>query len=189
MNFRITIILLLLSILGCNKPIEDDINIYNQKSTELINSILENNEADCNCLLEPPHQSLIEIAENERPAHNNKKDLLQALKLSNDSILDKQNNLSKRFRIDKLKLNFKINLIKRSVFDSIFQTYGSQKGREILWEKCPSGFIYLSPPIFNDIYDIAVIEISSCSAGGSIRVYKYINGNWEYTDDIGIWIS
>ncbi|WP_034257678.1 hypothetical protein [Altibacter lentus] len=189
MNLRITILLSLILILGCNKPIDDDINNYNQKSTELVNSILKNNEPDCSCLLEPPHQSLLEIADNERPEHNNKKDLLEALELNNDSVLDKQDNLSKRFRIDELSLNYKMDLIKRSEVDSIFQKNGSQKGREILWKKCPSGWLYLSPPIFNESYNIAVIEISICSPGGSISIYKFTNGNWEYVDSIGVWLS
>jgi hypothetical protein len=81
-------------------------------------------------------------------------------------------------------------IIKEGTFDSIFQQNGGQKGREIIWSKYPSGWLYISPPIFNVTFDIAVIDVSYCnSPGGSQNIYKFINNKWVIQETISVWIS
>ena len=153
--------------------------IYNLNSTELINQILA--DRDCSCLLEPHHQTLLEFKAGNTPSRDNKKDLLEALELTSNSIFNKQNKLTLEFRLDELNLNTKMRLLKRVDFDSILKNNEIELGREILRSKCPSGMLSLSPPLFNETYNIAVISVSGCSSGGSMDIYKLNNGKWLLT--------
>lgn len=190
MTNRFTILLLVFVIFGCNNMTEkSDLVIYNQNSTELIRQILVNKEMDCSCFLETEHLSLLEIMSYSTPSSDNRKILKKALKITNDSIFDKQNELSKEFRIFKLNLNFDITLLNLSQLASIRINSGNQKYSETLWEKCPSGMLTLSPPVFNETYDIAVIEVSNCISGGTLGIYNLINGKWEYITHIYVSLS
>lgn len=188
---RITLLLFIFTIFSCKNPNEkSDLQIYNQKSAELINQILKSEKIECSCLLEMPHRSLVEIMDISTPSRNNREDLKNALKITSDSIFEKQNELSKQFRIFSLNLYLNdMNLLNLSQLDSIQQNLGNQNYDEVLWKKCPSGILTISPPVFNDTYDMAVIEISSCSGGGVLGIYNLINGGWEYLSQIYVWLS
>jgi hypothetical protein len=162
------------------------LNTYNQKSAELINQIFSDTKNDCSCLLEPAHQSTVEFMAEETPVRDNKKDLMKALELINDSVFEKQNELTQLFRIEKLNIKSKMTFFKKADFDSIFENNKSEEARKIFWKKCPSGMLTLSPPIFNENYNIGVITVNGCFSGGSMSKYKLINGKWMLDRTISV---
>jgi len=187
-SFKLLLIVLMLS--SCKNPNEkSELQIYTEKSTELISQIIKSKEIECSCLLEMRHQSLVEIMSESRPSSNNRRELKKALKISSDSIFDKQNELSKQFRIFQLNLNFDMELLNLSQLDSIHQNVGSQNYREVLWEKCPTGKLSISPPVFNETYDIAAIAVGGCPSGGELGIYNLINDEWTYIEHVYIWLS
>jgi hypothetical protein len=172
-----------------NQTKKSDIEIYNQKSTELIQQILTREEIECSCLAEVEHKSLLEIIAAKTPRRNNRKDLKSALDIKDDSIFDKQNKLSKKFRIFKLNLKFGLTLLDLNKLDSILINSGEKNHTKNLWEKCPLGIFSLSPPVFNETYDIAVIEVGSCISGSTLDLYHFINGRWVFIDFIYVSIG
>ena len=155
MTSKIILCIFIFFIFSCKNSTDDNnLNTYNQKSAELINQIFSDTENDCSCLLEPTHQSTVEFMAEETPVRDNKKDLMQALELINDSVFEKQNELTQLFRIEELNIKSKMTFFKKANFDSIFENNKSEKARKIFWKKCPDGMLSLSPPIFNENYDL-----------------------------------
>ena len=184
---KITLCIFIFLIFSCKNSTDDiNLNTYNRISAELINQIISETGNKCSCLLEPTHQSTVEFMEEETPARDNKKDLMQALELRNDSVFEKQNEVTQLFRIEELNVKSKMTFLKKADFDSIFENNKSEKARKIFWKKCPDGMLTLSPPIFNENYDIGVITVNGCFSGGSMSKYKLIDGNWILDKTISV---
>lgn len=187
MTSKIILCIFFFFIISCKNSTDvNNLNTYNQKSAELINQTFSEKEIDCSCLLEPKHQSTLEFMAEETPVRDNKKDLMQALELINDPFFEKQNKLTQLFRIEELNIKTKMIFFKKADFDSILENNKSEKACEIFWKKCPDGILSLSPPIFNENYDIGVITINGCFSGGSMNKYKLIDGKWIIDKTISV---
>ena len=176
---------------GCqeskNQPVVDTFTV---KSSQLINQILLDKEFfDCSCFLGFPEQTLLELAELTYPESKIRTRSLDALEINDLNTLDSLDRLSRNLNVADLQLSFDIDLLPRAMFDSILRKHGSVRGKEILWEKCPEGWLYMSRPVFNKDYTTAIIEVSVCSPGGSVKVYDLIDGNWVLRERLISWIS
>ena len=149
---------------------------YNQKANELIFQTLEDNK--CNCLLEIPKESMIEISNLENPSYDVRTILAKQLNLKSNSELDTLVNASKNFQLDLervKKRNVKIitekNLwkIKKAKYNDIVKL-------------CPKGIICVQKPIFNKNYKKAVFDYNyafTCVRVLPHPIYKLENGKWN----------
>ncbi len=60
--------------------------------------------------------------------------------------------------------------------------------------KCEYGFNFVSKPIFNETYDLVLIETaydcgSKLCGGGTTVIYKYVNKNWIEFKVLNTWLN
>jgi len=185
-------ILLVLEIfcLGCTDSQKTkDSGFYAARSIELIEDIIKSYDYECSCILEPTNHSLLETLAIETPASNFNEEIIEALQIENDSVLMVQDKLSENFTIDRMSILPNSKLIRRKEIDSLLRENYANDHREKLWEQCPDGWFSFSRPIFNENFNIAILNISFCSPGGSYAIYKLINDKWELRGRIISWIS
>lgn len=64
---------------------------------------------------------------------------------------------------------------------------------ELILDKCPDGYSWVSKPIFNEDFTIAYINIGSLCGGlcggGESRIYKFKDNKWVFENSLGYWIS
>lgn len=182
---NIILIALFTTLLSCTK--EDKLTAYQEKSNELINQILVNNESECSCIIEPDNnESTIQTLSADNPKRDYKKIIVNELNI-NDAFLKNSNELSKFYTLDEsLNKNYKI-LKKEELFSLLKKYKGFDKLNE-LTKICPKGWFSFSPPIFNETFDKAIISYSFYP-GGSMNLYEFKNGKWEFVKIIEGWIS
>lgn len=181
----IIVFLIITTLFSCKK--EDKLTIYQEKSNELINQILISNESECSCIIEPDNtQSTIQTISSDNPNRDYQKIFKRELAID-DSFLKNSNELTKFYTFDKsLNKNYKI-LKKEELFTLLKKYKGFEKLDEIT-KICPKGWFSFSPPIFNETFDKAIISYSFYP-GGSLVLFEFKNGKWEYVKIIEGWIS
>jgi hypothetical protein len=182
---NIILIVVLTTLLSCKK--EDKLKVYQEKSNELINQILVNYESECSCIIEPDNtESTIQTISSDNPSRNYQKIIEKELSI--DSVfLKNSDELSKLYTLDKsFDKNYKI-LKKKELFSLLIEFKGIDKLNKMI-KICPKGWFNFSPPIFNETFDKAIISYSF-HPGGSMNLYEFKNGKWEFVKNIEVWIS
>ncbi len=138
---------------------KSDVELYTEKSNELIIQIIEHRFSDKTCFVEPYDLNLIEEKKSSIPdffSTRLKSDILNTLNYENDSIFEIAFNLSNSFTFDFSSLSDReINSIKRKEYEEIINQKGY--GDALIYfsnDKCSKGVITFSKPIFNSNYSI-----------------------------------
>ena len=175
MKFRnLIFILVIFFVFSCKKENIKPKLEYNQKANELIKQLI--NEEKCDCVLEIPKQTLIEIENIEYRKFNTTKYYIEKLKLKNKKELDSLNELSKSFALDTSFLKSrKIKLIKRDSLQKLF------KNINFTTKICKKGLTYFVKPIFNKEFTIAVIDYGDAGmcVGIGRRTFEFTNNKWK----------
>jgi hypothetical protein len=168
--------LVIITINSCSKN-EKIKNVYNQKANEIILQVLKQN--NCNCLLEIPDKSLIEISNAENPSYNIRNFLKSELNVENDQELNNLVNKSKNFIINTEMLGEnKIRTIKLKDIPK----FGDNGNVEKISKMCPKGIINLNKPVFNKTHQKAILDYSftfTCTKTYPLPIYQYKNGKWN----------
>ena len=168
--------LILILHLSCGKNEMTKTEIYNQKANEIIFQTIEENK--CNCILEIPKESMIEISNAENPSYDFKNTLKKQLNVKSDSKLDSLISVSKDFKLDAQKIaKKKIKII--STINIV--NFINGKSTEIL-KMCPKGIISMQKPIFDQNYSKAVFEYNftfTHTRELPSPVYERKNGKWN----------
>ena len=161
---------------SCGKNKMTETEIYNHYANEIIFQIIEENK--CNCILEIPNESMIEISNAENPSYDFKNALKKQLNVKSDSKIDSLISVSENFTLDakrianrKVKTISKINIM----------NFNNRKSAEIL-KMCPNGIISMQKPIFNESYTKAVFEYNfnfTCTRELPSPVYELKNRKWN----------
>ena len=164
---------------SCGKSEEAKTEVYNKKANDLIFQTLEEN--NCNCLLEIPKESMIEISNLENPSYDIRTILTKQLNLKSSSDLDTLVNTSKNFQLDLEKVkkgNVKVITpkdlwkIKKANYNDVLKM-------------CPNGIICVQKPIFDENYKKAVFEYNyafTCVRVLPAKVYELENGKWNHIE-------
>ncbi len=164
---------ILLFFSNCKKEAVGSKFDYNQKANQVIQQLIIDNE--CDCILEIPKESLIELSLSDNPKFDVQKKAITELHLKNKTELDSLEKLGNNFILDSTFLNRqKIKVIKR---DSL-----REKIDDILfYKKCKKGIISIIKPIFDKNFKTALTyskTVPTC-IGSYPDVYIYENGNWR----------
>jgi hypothetical protein len=161
---------------SCGKNELTKTEVYNQKANDLIFQTLEENK--CDCLLEIPKESMIEISNLENPSYDIRNITMKQLNLKSNSDLDTLVNTSKNFQLDlekATKSNVKI-ITEKDLWKIKKANYN-----EIV-KLCPKGIICVQKPIFDENYKKAVFEFNyafTCVRVLPYQVYEFVNGKWN----------
>ncbi len=172
-NFGVLICLIFLSC--SNSGPTDTKEIYNKKANEIIIRAIKLSE--CDCLLEIPDQSMIEISKQERPSYDIQSDLIKKLNVRNKIALDSLSSLSNNFKLDYEAL--KKNNIQIVTRESLLEV--RLKNDRRVFKMCPKGIICISKPIFSKDFKKAVLDFSfafMCTRG-PLALIEFKNGKWE----------
>lgn len=175
-NLNIFAFLICILFNSCIDNRNESKEVYNQKANEIIIQAIKDN--DCNCLLEVPTESLIEISIAENPSYDIRNFLIRELKTQNDSDLDSLVNVSKDFRLN-LKALQK-NHIKIVTLENLWSVKKGN-GHEILkmWRK---GIICIRKPIFDKTFHKAVLDYDFAFTSVKILplpIYEFKNERWK----------
>lgn len=178
-NVILTITLLLIIYSCSEKPKKNKYDIYNEKATEIITKVLKE-DTICDCVLEPPKESLLEVREIEMPGRNNRKDLKIPLNIDNKNDLDSLINLSQKFQIRELLQKSKLKFVSKSTYDTLTTISGKKEVDKIIARKCPKGLLHISKPIFDKNFKIAVIDIEVAIGclPNFLSIYHFDGNKW-----------
>lgn len=189
MKTKIQIILLLFLFIGCVKNEFSSEDKYIKNSSDLLNSILFSKDNHCNCIVDPmiiqKQQSLnlLDLLKAETTKFDKNK-LKKALEISNDSIFNICNELSKHFTLSN---DLKKKFIILNIDEIKLMKKDSSIAKKIL-KKCPNFWINIGPAVFNENYTKAIIPFGQ-GVGGSLRLYQKINNEWKFVKPIMFYIS
>ena len=172
-------LLLIITINSCSKN-EKIKNVYNQKANEIILQVLKQN--NCNCLLEIPDKSLIEISIGENPSYDIRNFLKSELKFENDQELNNLVNQSKNFTLNtEMLAENKIRMIKLKDIPKFGDKNNNGNVEKIL-KMCPKGIISLNKPVFDKTNQKAVLDYNftfTSTKTYPLPIYQYKNGKWN----------
>lgn len=172
-------------ILSCGKS--NPTTEYNKVAMEFIKEIFADDYFSCSYIIKPhSDDNLLNTLEEEMPESNYRIKISEILNIEKQSVLDSVIDLSKNFEYKKSMFNRDTKLIEQREFNSIKKMldsvvkYGSKKEIDSIFAECPREFYFISKPIFDKNYKIAVIDIQI--GFGCLRspllVYYFENGKW-----------
>lgn len=163
-------------------------DLYESKATELMTQIFYyDNDSLCSYIVEPePNSSLLKTIEEEMPDLNYRERLMEILGTENESSLDSLIALSSNFEFKPSMFKEASKIISLDEFKSITKTMdsivknGSQETIDSYFGNCPGGTYFVSKPIFNKDFSIAVISINMAYVciWRFPRVYHFIDNQW-----------
>ena len=182
-------IILLFTFSNCKqKNNAEEFDNYNKKATELITQIFSDEYYDCSCIVKTKSdENLIDRIELEMPALNFRKKTTDILNVNRESTLDSLIRLSEHFKLKNSMFRSKTKLIEQRQFDSIKNVLesiaknGTEKEIETAFRKCPTDFYFLSKPLFDKNFKIAIIDINLgfVHTRTHPRIYRLKHGIWE----------
>ena len=125
---------------------------------------------------------------------NSYKILKESLKIKDTVHLNKQIILSKSFEIIQDKFP-SWNIISNE--DMIEYEKRSKSSNFSFWEwldsNCSNGYFYISKPIFDETYSLAIVVYGSTSGplqgGGFAELLQKVDGRWIHKEIITTWVS
>ena len=164
------------------KPLKSRSEIYSHNSINLLNDLLELDEnKNCDCVLEPSNQSMIEKFKIDVPSFEFKNYIVTKLKLQNKTELDSIYGLSEKLVLIPSLLKSTVKLVTRKEYDSIFNKYEFRKANQIIFETYPT-LCYFTKPIFDKNFEKGLIDLNT----GTIHLItvppkvKLVQGQWNY---------
>ncbi|QNR25133.1 hypothetical protein [Croceimicrobium hydrocarbonivorans] len=194
MKFLIPIIVLI-STFSCKSELDNhEVQLRETdslKTRELINQILEREQKFPrfpSCISEKPRA--IELRR-----YKQFDQILNTYLDIRDSIhLKIQKEKFKDFKISP-ELAGKLQIITEYDFEK-FENQSKTKGTdffEILDSLCVNGYFSISKPIFNETFDLAVVQTGvicgGFCGGGEMTIYEWINGKWLEKEIVSVWVS
>ena len=169
----IGIVVLFFGCTGKRMNFEED---YNQKANEVILQVIK--DTDCDCMLEIPKESLIEISTVENPSYDIRSYLINELETQNNFNLDSLVEVSKDFRLDaKAVEENKIKIVTLENLRSSKNDYSHK-----ILKMCPKGIICIRKPIFDKTFQKAVIDYGfafTCVKVLQLPSYEFEKGKWK----------
>lgn len=162
---------------NCSKNQKDLKEVYNQKANELISQIIQDN--NCNCLLEIPTASLVEISLAENPSYDIRGFLAKELNASSKASLDSLVSISKdfRFNTETLQKNH-VEII------TIENLRALRTGKDTtLLKRCPKGILGFRKPVFDKTFQKAVLDHGDVFASVvelPFPTYEFKKDKWEH---------
>lgn len=158
---------------------EETPDIYLEKSINLINDVLSDENNICDCLLLPLNKPTLQEFEDDVPHFNYEEYLLKTFGLSKKSDLNKLHGFNEELILKPNSLNSNVKIIYRKDWDSIFSKYGFD-ARDTIFKRYPN-LCYLTKPIFDKEYKTAIMDMDfgGCLWFPPSRL-QFINGKWEY---------
>lgn len=152
----------------------NDKTIYNEKANEIILQTVK--KSNCNCLLEIPKKSMIEMSKVENPHFDIQDFLITKLGLNNYPSLDSLVITSQNFNLN-LEM-IKKNNIKIITLKNLEKT--NLNNINSIYKICPKGIFCIRKPIFNKDYTKVAIDFNFAFYCGRapIVVYELKKGKW-----------
>ena len=160
---------------SCTKKEIAKTEIYNQKANDLIFQTLKENK--CNCMLQIPKESMVEISIAENPSYDIRTILKKQLNAKTTEELGSLIDVSKNFKLDLKKI--KLNKIKIVTLKDILDIREGKDSKTL--EICKSRIICFQKPIFDENYTKAVLEYGyafTCVRMLPSPTYNLNNGKW-----------
>lgn len=188
----ISILITLSSSLSCNNEQNKDLEEIDSKNTiELINKILNGENSfflSSSCITEKPEAI-------SSPMVLNKDSYIKDLiKIKDTAHYDMQSKFYNNFEITAdLFPNKKI--ITEKQFKELQRKAEKGEIRFFEWldNNCDKGYCSIAKPIFNETYDLAVVQLGYTCGGlcgsGATLIYENIDGNWKEKEIISLWES
>ncbi|WP_055445608.1 hypothetical protein [Lacinutrix mariniflava] len=181
-------ILLFYLFVSCNQINNDSNNekninsLYAEKTSELINSFIEEEYRFCEFLLEPNEGFESFDVYTFWTEAEFKEFLYKTFELKDEIDYNSLIGINEKLEIDQKLLKNKIKLVSRKEFDSIFSIKDlsiKAKAKEDFQKKYLS-MCYMSKPIFDKDFKTAIIDfgIGGCLVSDPY-IYRFINGKWE----------
>ena len=177
---KLCVFILIIFIFSCNqKEVETPSDIYSKKSIELINDVLSDEHNICECILEPPNKSSLETFADEVPNFDYEKYILESFNLDNESDLKTLHGINDTLILKPNSLVSNIRVIYRNEWDEIFSKYRFGI-RDTIYKRYPY-LCYLTKPIFDKDYKIAIVDIGigSCLWHPPSKI-RLIDGKWQF---------
>jgi hypothetical protein len=165
--------LFLLLFLNCKKETISPKNNYSQKANQVIQQVILDDK--CNCIMEIPNESEIEISLAENPSFNIRKKIIKELHIENRTELDSLEKLTNSFILDSSFLKQRnIKVIKPEFLNEIIKD-------TLSFRTCRKGILSISKPIFDNKYTTAIIYYGHALTciGSRPIVYSYQKGKWS----------
>ena len=188
-SHNILIVFLILCI-GCKERPELE-SIDQLKTAELISDLLESKSKyllSPSCISEEPRAISGHVNEDFK---NYAK---EHLKIVDTFHLNNQMRFRENFRISK-KIAGELKLLTKQNFEDLERLGTTAHFSFWSWldENCENGYLSISKPIFNETYDLAIVQIGTvcgklCGGGGTF-IYKFDNGTWKETEILSSWVS
>lgn len=164
---------------GCTNNNPEPTTLYNEKANEIIAHIIKKEE--CDCVLQIPKESLIEIASIERSPYNIREIAIKKLNLLNNTELDSMINWSRKFELDSLALKKEgITII---TLEQVIEERDKKNGK--LFKLCPQGILAIKKPIFDRQLKKAIVDFSWVFTCGrtSPRIFEFKDNDWGIVEN------
>lgn len=178
------VISFIVCLLSCDKE-ENHTDNYYQKALDFITEVFSSEFYDCAYIVKPKKDSnLLELIEQEMPALNYERELIEILKVEEGEKLEFLINRSKNFKFKNTMFKKGILLIDFERFTSIKTELDSKRiteKKEKFFSECPFEFYFISKPIFDKDYKIAIIDIQQgfTCLRSKPWIYELKNGKWK----------
>ena len=157
---------------GCKNEISNSKFEYNRKANELIQQLIS--EEKCDCIVEIPKETLIELETLEVPNFNSEKYYVEKLSLKSKKEFDSLKKITQDFTLDQIFLkNNKIRIIRRDSLQIMIKNNFNSK-------ICKTGITFFIKPIFNKKFDVAIISYGEVGIHGGIgrKLFEYKDNKW-----------
>lgn len=164
---------------GCTNSNPEPTTLYNKKANEIIAHVIKKTE--CDCVLQIPKESLIEIASMEQSPYDIRDIAIKKLNLQNNPELDTVINWSRKFELDSLAL--KKEGIKIITLERVWEEKTKKDGK--LFKLCPKGILAVQKPIFDRQFKKAIVDFSwvfTC-VRTEPNIFEFKDNDWGIVED------
>lgn len=179
---KLFFMIIILSNYSCNKNIKTQFNTDKTdsiKSAELISHILSRpNNIKC----------ISEKGINNYDLKQMSYDMYKYLKITDTTHFNSQIRLFEKFKINKNMVPG-MNIVSVELIDKLINDENNRKSTwKEIFKDCKMGFNTLSKPLFNENYDIAIVQsgliCGSLCGGSETSIYRFEHNKWNLVEII-----